>query len=60
MPKHTGRPSMAAKDRRETLAKTLVTTQECEELQHAAERDGLSLSAWLRVIALRAARQKHD
>lgn len=48
---------MAAKDRRETIAKTLVTAEEYEELQAAAERESLSLSAWLRVVALRVARQ---
>lgn len=58
MPKRTGRPSVPAKDRRETLIKSLVTTEEHEELQKAAERESLSLSAWIRVVALRIAREK--
>lgn len=49
---------MAVKDQRTTPVKALVTSGEYKELQAAADRDGMSLSTWLRVIALRIAREK--
>ena len=52
-----GRPSVASKDRRETLIKSLVTVAEDKELQEAADKAGLSMSTWLRTVALRAARE---
>lgn len=56
----TGRPLVAAKVQRTTPAKALVTKEEYVELQAAAERETLPLSTWLRLVALRAARQGDD
>ena len=53
-----GRPSVAAKDQRTTPAKALVTKEEYAEMQAAAERATLPLSTWLRLVALRAAREE--
>jgi uncharacterized protein (DUF1778 family) len=42
--------------RRETLIKVLTTTEERELFQAAADKLGMSVSTWMRSIALSAAR----
>lgn len=44
-----------ASARRETIVKVLVTREEHEVLQEAANRAGVSLSTWLRLVGARAA-----
>jgi hypothetical protein len=51
-----GRPPVADADRRETLLRVLTTKGEHEELQRAAEAAGLSVSTWVRSVALERAR----
>ena len=51
-----GRPPVADEDRRSTLVRVLTTEGEHEELRRAAEATGLSVSAWVRVVALEKAR----
>jgi hypothetical protein len=51
-----GRPPLADADRRETLVRVLTTEAEYGELQRAAAYAGMSVSTWLRVIALERAR----
>jgi hypothetical protein len=43
-------------ERREALIKVLATPDEREAFQAAADAAGLSLSTWLRSVAIRAAR----
>lgn len=52
-----GRPPLAAADRRDTLVRVLTTKSEHAELQKAANRAGLSVSSWVRVAVLEAARR---
>ena len=52
----TGRPPVAAEDRRATLIKVLTTETEHEELQRAADGASLPVSTWVRVAALEKAR----
>jgi hypothetical protein len=47
---------LADADRRDTLVRVLTTASEYEELQGAAAYVGLSVSTWLRVVALERAR----
>lgn len=51
-----GRPPLKAKDRHDRLIRVLVTEAEHEELRLAAEAASLSLSTWIRVVALEKAR----
>lgn len=51
-----GRPKVADADRRDTLVRVLTTAAEHEELQAAAAYVGMSVSTWLRFIALERAR----
>lgn len=51
-----GRPPVADADRRETLVRVLTTEGEHEELQRAADAAGLSVSSWMRSVALEKAR----
>lgn len=53
----TGRPPVAAKDRRATLVKVLTTEAEHEELRQAAEAASMSVSTWVRTAALDKARR---
>lgn len=43
-----------ASARRETIVKVLVTREEHETLQEGAKRAGVSLSTWLRLVAMKA------
>jgi len=52
-----GRPSVAAADRRETIVRVLVTEAEHVELQQAAASVAMSVSTWIRTLALEGARQ---
>ena len=47
-----GRPPVADADRRDTLVRVLTTASEHEELQRAAAYVGMSVSTWLRFVAL--------
>jgi hypothetical protein len=51
-----GRPPVADEDRRDTLVRVLTTAAEYEELQGAAAYVGMSVSTWVRFIALERAR----
>ena len=51
------RPAKTLKD---DVVRMRVTAREKQALEEAAERDGLGLSAWLRQLALRAARVLPD
>ncbi|MGO8993846.1 MAG: plasmid mobilization protein [Polyangiaceae bacterium] len=44
--------------RRETTVKVLVTSEEHETLQEAAQRAGLSVSTWLRLAGMKAAAER--
>lgn len=55
--RRVGRPVVAAADRRETIVRVLVTEAEQVELQHAAAGVAMSVSTWMRTIALERARQ---
>lgn len=55
--KHVGRPSVAAADRRATVVRVLVTKTEHLELQQAAAAVAMSVSTWVRTLALEGARQ---
>lgn len=52
-----GRPPVADADRRDTLLRVLTTKGEHEELQRAASAAGLSVSTWVRSVALERARR---
>jgi len=52
-----GRPPVADADRRSTLVRVLTTKAEHEELQRAAGTAGTSVSTWVRLVALKAARE---
>lgn len=56
--KPIGRPKMAAAEKRDTLIKVLVTAEERDRLQAAADRMGVSLSTWVRLSAVAAAASK--
>jgi hypothetical protein len=51
-----GRPAVADADRRDTLVRVLTTGAEHAELQAAAARASMSVSSWVRSIALERAR----
>lgn len=53
-----GRPAMADEDKRDTLVRVLCTAAEHEELQQAAAAAALSVSAWVRSVALERARER--
>ena len=53
----TGRPPVAEADRRDTLVRVLTTKDEHEELQQAAASVSMSVSTWVRSVALERARQ---
>jgi KaiC/GvpD/RAD55 family RecA-like ATPase len=53
----TGRPPVAEADRRGTLVRVLTTEAEHEELQQAAASVSMSVSTWVRSVALERARQ---
>ena len=52
-----GRPPVADADRRATLVRVLTTKAEHEELQRAAEAASMSVSTWVRSVALEKARR---
>lgn len=52
-----GRPPVAAADRRETPLHVLTTKDERAELRRAAASEGMSISSWVRTVALKRARQ---
>ena len=51
-----GRPPVADADRRDTLVRVLTTASEHGELQDAAAYVGMSVSTWVRFVALERAR----
>jgi hypothetical protein len=51
-----GRPPVADADRRDTLVRVLTTAAEHEELQKASAYVGMTLSTWVRFVALERAR----
>jgi hypothetical protein len=51
-----GRPPVADADRRDTRVPVLTTASEYEELQGAAAYVGMSVSTWIRSVALERAR----
>src|SRR5574341_2610652 len=51
-----GRPPVWAADRRASLVRVLTTTAEHEELQRAATDASMSVSTWVRSVALARAR----
>ena len=51
-----GRPPVADADRRDTLVRVLTTADEHEELQQAASGASMSVSTWVRSVALERAR----
>lgn len=52
-----GRPPVAAADRRTKLVKVLTNEAELAELQHAADVASMTLSTWVRSVALEKARR---
>jgi hypothetical protein len=52
-----GRPPVAAAARRATLVRVLTTEEEHGELQRAAEAASMSVSTWVRAVALEKARR---
>jgi uncharacterized protein (DUF1778 family) len=52
-----GRPPLAASEVRAERLEIRLRAEERRELDEAAERAGLSLSAWMRRVLLRAARR---
>jgi uncharacterized protein (DUF1778 family) len=54
--KAVGRPKMAAAEKRDTLIKVLCTAEERDRLQAAADQMGVSLSTWVRLAAVAAAK----
>jgi hypothetical protein len=52
----TGRPLVAEADRRDTLVRVLTTEDEHQELQQAAASVSMSVSTWIRSVALERAR----
>lgn len=57
-PKRMGRPAVADDARRSTLVRVLTTEAEYEELKQAADTASMSVSTWMRALALEKARQK--
>ncbi len=55
-----GRPPLPEDQRRETLLRVAVTTEERSRFQDAARRAGTTVSTWLRQIALKASAEDHD
>ena len=53
------RPRKKASSRRETLMQLRLTESEKRMFTEAAERDHLTLSAWLRLAGLHAVQQQH-
>ena len=51
-----GRPTVDAADRRDKHVRVLTTKAEHKELQEAAASVSMSISAWLRALALERAR----
>lgn len=54
--KRIGRPVVDDADRRDTLVRVLTTKAEHEELQQAAASVSMSVSTWMRALALEHAR----
>ncbi|MFY0614059.1 MAG: hypothetical protein JXQ99_21200 [Hyphomicrobiaceae bacterium] len=50
-----GRPPIKQKDKRDTDIRVRVNKAELTAITAAAERDGLQVSTWLRMIGLKAA-----
>lgn len=55
--KKIGRPAVAEDAKRSTLVRVLTTAAEYEELKQAAEAEAMSVSTWMRTLALNKARQ---
>ena len=53
-----GRPPIADADRRETIVRVLTTESEHAELQRAADAASMSVSTWVRSVALERARAR--
>jgi hypothetical protein len=53
-----GRPPIDKEDRRATLVRVLTTAAEHEELRQAAEAASMSVSTWVRAVALEKARRR--
>ena len=54
--KRIGRPPVADADKRATIVRVLTTKAEHGELQQAADDAAMSVSTWLRSVALERAR----
>lgn len=52
-----GRPKVADDAKRSTLVRVLTTAAEYEELKNAAESASMSVSTWMRTIALEHVRR---
>lgn len=52
-----GRPPIPTEDRRTVQVKVLTTEAEHEELQQAADAASMSVSTWIRSVALERARR---
>ncbi len=53
-----GRPPVPAEDRRATVVRVLTTEAEHDELRRAAEGASMSVSTWVRAVALEKARAR--
>lgn len=51
-----GRPEVRPEDRRDSLVRVLTTAGELEELKVAAKYAGMTMSTWVRFVALERAR----
>jgi hypothetical protein len=56
-PKAVGRPKKADDEKRSTLIRVLVTSDEHVRFQAAADQMGVSLSTWMRLTAGAAAKR---
>lgn len=52
-----GRPTIASDDKRKKAIRVLTTVDEHEELKRAAADASMSISTWMRALALERARQ---
>ena len=52
-----GRPTVASDDKRKKALRVLTTEDEHKELKQAAADASMSISTWMRVLALERARQ---
>lgn len=52
-----GRKPLPPTEKRSTEIRVRVTDKELEELEAGAAQDGLQVSSWVRMVALRAAKR---